>query len=84
MAAAGCILGALSLAINGLGFRDHEAVAYRSQRAICAVISYSEDTLKQYPPEARADNPQAAMRFEKLIRDMKATGVQCPPPKPGP
>lgn len=82
MAASGMVMGAIGLYLHAVGFNEREDTAYRGQRAICAIIIYSEETLRQTPPEAKEDNPQATIRFRTLIRDMRATGVQCPPDKP--
>lgn len=46
---------------------------------MCAVLSYAEDTLAQTPPEQKAQNPMGVARFEKLIADMRATKIHCPP-----
>jgi hypothetical protein len=60
--------------------REVERNSDRSKLAICAVLRYAEDTLKNTPPEARENNPQAFDRFDTLVMDMKATEIQCPPP----
>jgi hypothetical protein len=84
MAAAGCLLGALSLTLHGLGFQERQETAYRSERAICAFIVWSEDSVAESTPEQRAQDPDGTARFVLLIRRMRATGVKCPAEKRSP
>jgi hypothetical protein len=55
-----------------------DAQATAGSKAICAIINWSEETLAT-SPNAR-NNDAATLRFKGLIRDMRATGVDCPPP----
>jgi hypothetical protein len=83
MAALGVLLGALSLLLHATAYQDRNAAAYRSERAICAVIDYAEETLEALPSNPQA-SPEAIDRFKTLISDMRATGVDCPPAPPDP
>jgi hypothetical protein len=76
----GCLLGATGILAAAILSQRVQANTDRGTLAICAIIDYAESTLKNTPPEARADNPQAFNRFDQLIKDMKATGIKCPPP----
>ena len=82
MSALGVLLGAASLYLHAVGYVEREDTAYRSERAICAVIAYSEETLDDATSEQRRQNPEGTERFADLIRKMRATGVRCPPSRP--
>lgn len=51
--------------------------ATAGNKAICAIIIWGEDTKASSPS---VQNPAAAERFKRLLKDMRATNVTCPPP----
>lgn len=79
----GCVLGGTGLLLNGLGFQDRNDTAFKSERAICALIKWSEETLDESPQVQSQQNPRGRVRFERLIGEMRATGVACPPRRRG-
>lgn len=78
LAALGCLLGATGILVGALLFRGAQHNTNRGTQAICAIIEYGEDTLDSLPQNPNA-NPDAIRRFRKLVRDMRDTGVKCPP-----
>lgn len=54
-------------------------------KAICAVVSYAEEQAPiiragmRAGMRGRTGSPEAADRLEKLARDMRKTGISCPP-----
>lgn len=90
VAALGCILGATGIllaAVLSRGVQHNtdqvDESEARGRLAICAIINYGTETLtdiKENPaPQTRAQK-EAVSRFRELVQDMKATGIQCPPP----
>lgn len=74
-----CVLGASGILLAAILSARVQRNADRGELAVCAVLSYAEDTLAQTPPEQKAQNPMGVARFEKLIADMRATKIHCPP-----
>lgn len=80
ISALGCLLGATAILLAAVLAHNAEEAAKRGQKAICAIIVYSEDTLDQVknaPPQRTS--PGAVKRFRVLVHNMRATGVECPP-----
>jgi hypothetical protein len=55
--------------------------ALTGQRAICAVLSYGEDAVAS---AKSTTNVAAVQRLERMNSEMRATGVDCPPPRTTP
>lgn len=90
ISALGCLLGATGIllaAILSSNVRHYtnkvDQQGHRGNLAICAIIDYGEATLKDIHknpvPEDKRQR-RAVSRFKNLVQDMKATGIECPPP----
>jgi hypothetical protein len=90
IAALGCIMGAsgiLAAAILSRNVQHNtdqvDRSAQRGQQAICAIINYGEDTLagiRENPRPQTTQQRDAVARFRRLVKNMRATGIDCPPP----
>jgi hypothetical protein len=84
LSAAALVLAAGSMFLTAAKWTTSDS---RAQKAVCAIVSYAEvqaTTIRAGIPArdgepARPGNPRAARGLEKLARDMRATGIDCPP-----
>lgn len=82
-----CVLGATGILLAAVLSQGVQHNANRQGLAICSIIKYGEDTLADTARNPRPTTSQqraSIMRFRKLVQDMRATGIHCPPPPPEP
>lgn len=78
--ALGMLSGVLFVIISGILINRTSDNTGRSAKAICAVKEYAEATQSAIPDSPGA-TPGAVARFNKLVEDLRSTGVKCRPPR---
>lgn len=78
--ALGILSGVLFVIVTGVLVDRIGGNAQRSATAICAVKEYAEATQDSIPNNPNV-MPDAVVRFNKLVADLRATGVKCKPPR---